>query len=256
MATTIKKREEIEEQFKWKLEDMYETDEAWEKEYDEFFPRCEEIKFYEGKLGSDVNALLGYFEKLDELNYYINRIIVYSNQRYHQDTAVSKYQAYAAKAENAIVAFGSAIAFAAPEILAIPESVIQQFYADEPKLLKYKRALDEQFRSKEHILSPAEEALLAKMSEVTRSASNIYEMFNNADIKFGSIRDVEGNRLPITHGSFISLLENSDRTVRRSAHMLLSGESGSISCKNWDSAAPQKSSSYAATLTTSRVLVA
>lgn len=218
METTIKKRSEIPEEFTWCLEDMYASDELWEEEYSTFMGITEEIKKFEGTLGSSAAQLLAYFKKLDEMNYYINRLIVYSNERFHQDTAVSKYQAMAAKAENAAVAYGSAIAFASPEILNIPRETIDKFMAEEEGLLHYKRVIDEEFRTKEHTLSPAEEAILANAQEVSGAPSNIFEMFNNADIKFPSIRDLEGNRIPITHGTFIQLLENPDRSVRKGAY--------------------------------------
>ena len=39
----------------------------------------------------------------------------------------------------------------------------------------------------------------------------IYSMLNNADIKFPTIEDEEGNEVEITQGNFIPLMESKDR---------------------------------------------
>lgn len=228
MAGEIKKRSEIDEQFQWCLEDMYETDELWEEEYRKLVSLADAMKDLDGNLGKDSKNLLRYFEQYDEMTYYVNRLVVYANERFHQDTTVAKYQAMAAKADNALMIFSSATAFASPEILKIPEDVLKGFLENEPKLAAYERALSEQLRKKEHVLSAAEEALLANANELKSAPSNIFEMFNNADIKFPSIRDVEGNRLAVTHGTFGQLLENSERSVRKAAYESLYG-----SFKQW-----------------------
>jgi oligoendopeptidase F len=86
---------------------------------------------------------------------------------------------------------------------------------EEPKLSEYDRSLHEIRRYKEHTLSAAEERLLAKMGEVAAGPSNIFSMFSDADIHFPSVRDVEGNRIPITNGNFIRLQGSADRDLRK-----------------------------------------
>ena len=117
--TKLRKRSEIPEEYKWKLEDMYETDELWEEEADKLAKLGDEMAQFQGKLGESASNLLAFMKKKDEISYYIARVIVYSNQRSHQDTAVTKYQGYVAKAESVAVGVSSAMAFADPEILSI-----------------------------------------------------------------------------------------------------------------------------------------
>ena len=159
--TKLRKRSEISEEYKWKLEDMYATDELWEEEADKLEKLGEEIAQFKGKLSESADTLLAFMKKKDEISYYSGRVIVYSNQKSHQDTAVTKYQGYVAKAESVVVGVRSAMAFADPEILNISEDIIEQFYKDEPELLKYKRVIDEIQRRKAHTLSEAEEKILA-----------------------------------------------------------------------------------------------
>ncbi len=213
----VMKREEIAEEYKWNMEDMFASDELWEKEYDQTMDLCKEMKAFQGTLGDSAKQLLGYMKKQDEAAFHMSRVYVYANQRSHQDTAVSKYQGYASKADTLMVAYQSAASFAGPEILALPEEKIAQFYAEQPELENYRRAIDEILRGKEHTLSKEEENLLAEVGEIAVGPSNIFSMFNNADIKFPYITDTEGNKIQISHGNFIQMMENKDRSVRHQA---------------------------------------
>ena len=211
----LRKRDEIPQEYKWKLEDMYASDELWEDETKKVSVLAADIAKLDGHLSDDAGKLLDFFKKQDELTYYMGRIVVYSNERSHEDTAVSKYQAYVSKAESLSVEVASALSFADPQILQIPKEKLEQFYTDEPQLLHYKRAIDETMRRKEHTLSQAEENILAQTGEMAAAPENIFSMFNNADIKFPYITDVEGNKIRITHGNFIDFLSSKDRSLRK-----------------------------------------
>lgn len=215
----LRRREEIPQEYKWKLEDMFASDEKWEEETEKTLSYAKEIAKFEGHLSNDAATLLAYLEKNDEVSYHLARIYVYANQSSHQDTAVAKYQGYAAKAESIMIQVSSAAAFADPEILQIPEDTLEKFYEQEPKLLKYKRAIDEILRQKEHTLSAAEESILAQVNELAAMPKNIFGMFNNADLKFPYITDVEGNKIQITHGNFIDFLSDKDRSLRKQVFM-------------------------------------
>lgn len=213
----VLKRDEISDEYKWNLEDMFASDELWEEEYEQTKELCNKIASYQGKLTESAATLLDYFQDTDEANYHLERIYVYANERYHQDTAVSQYQGYASRADSLMVMAESSSAFAEPEILEVSEETIDAFYKEQPELLKYQRAIDEILRKKAHTLSKEEEKILADAGEIAVGPENIFSMFNNADIRFPAIKDTEGNELPVSHGTFIQLMENKDRNIRKQA---------------------------------------
>lgn len=213
----VLKRDEISDEYKWNLEDMFASDELWEEEYEQTKELCNKIASYQGKLTESAATLLAYFQDTDEANYHLERIYVYANERYHQDTAVSQYQGYASRADSLMVMAESSSAFAEPEILEVSEETIDAFYKEQPELLKYQRAIDEILRKKAHTLSKEEEKILADAGEIAVGPENIFSMFNNADIRFPAIKDTEGNELPVSHGTFIQLMENKDRNIRKQA---------------------------------------
>ncbi len=211
----LRRRQDISAEYKWKLTDLYETDEQWNEEVEKAKELCTQIQAFAGTLGQSAKQLLDFFRLRDELSRRAARICVYANESYHQDTADAKYQGFAAASDSVMVLMNAAVSFADPEILAIPEETLRSFWEEEPQLQVYRRRIELILREKEHTLSPEKEQILAEVGELAVAPSNIYSMFNNADIKFPSITDVEGNRIQITHGNFIRFMNDKDRSLRK-----------------------------------------
>lgn len=212
-----KKRSEIDDKYKWAITDLYEDDDLWQKEYDEVLALSKDLSTYEGHLGEGAETLYEYFLKSGQMNKLLERVYVYANQRYHEDTSNATYQKLSDMAENLMVTVSSSTSFATAEILDIPEEKIDRFYKDEPALLEYKRYIDNLLRKKPHVLSKKEEKLLAEMGEVADASSNIFSMFNNADLKFGKVKNEEGEEMELTHARYSLFLQSKDRTVRKDA---------------------------------------
>ena len=217
MAKELKARKDIPDQYKWNMKDMFASDELWEEEAKQLQELAKEIAKYQGRLSESAATLLEFLKKSDELDFHAERVIVYANQKYHEDTAVSKYQGYMAKAGSIGVEVGSAMAFMEPEILAMDVAKLEEFFQQEPGLEHYRRRIDTILRDKEHVRSAEVEAVLAMAQDIAAAPSDIFSMFNNADLKFPSVTDVEGNRIQITHGNYISLIESKDRNLRKEA---------------------------------------
>ena len=113
----LRKREEIPQEYLWKLEDMFASDKQWEDEVQKVEELSKDLAAMEGTLSKSGASLLGYLKKSDELNFYLTRVYVYANMRYHQDTQVSKYQGYSNRADALMVAASSAQCDGEPEIL-------------------------------------------------------------------------------------------------------------------------------------------
>ncbi|MNM12299.1 Oligoendopeptidase F, plasmid [compost metagenome] len=209
------KRSEVPAENRWKLEDMFANQQEWDRTYDETKKLIEEASKFQGKL-TDAAALKECFELDDELSLKTERLYVYAHMRQDEDTADPVYQALSQKAKKLSVDAGEALSYVTPEILALPVEKLDQFIAD-PSLSDYTFTLTEMKRQKAHILSKAEEALLAQVGTLSQAPQNIFGMLNNADLKFPKIKDEDGKEVELTHGSYIKFLESPDREVRRSA---------------------------------------
>ncbi|MGN0626390.1 MAG: oligoendopeptidase F [Oscillospiraceae bacterium] len=215
MAKEILKRSEVPEEFTWNLKDIFESDEAWLAEYEALKELPEKVAAFRGKLGESAANLLEFFKEDDELNVRLEMLYGYASCKCDQDTANSTYQDFRGKAMSVIVAISSAGAYASPEIMAIPEETLNRFYEEEPELETYRRSIYSVRRRAEHILSPECEAILSAAGEMSEAPQTISSTFENADLKFPSVTDKEGNTYPLTGGSFVPLLESPDQEFRK-----------------------------------------
>ena len=210
------KREEIPQQYKWKMEDLYATNEAWEADFLKLQKGIEELSKFEGTLGQSAENLLKMHETLDNLNQIAEKVYVYANQRLHENTGNAYYQGLSGKAQMLIVQMGEAGAYIEPELLSIPENQLEEMLKAEG-LSKYAMFYKRLLRRKEHILSKEMEELLAGVEEVAEGPKDTFMMFNNADIKFPVITGEDGAPVEITHGKYAKLLESQNREVRKAA---------------------------------------
>lgn len=215
-----KQRSEIAQQDKWRIEDIYATDEAWEADYNECIRRAKEKCVYQGRLAESVQILYQALKESDEADLLVEHVYVYAFMKYYEDTANAVYQEMSGRAQAAVTKLSEKYAFLTPEILAIDQKKMQE-YLNSDTLALYRHALEDILAKKEHALSEKEERLLAMAGQVTASPNEIFSKFNNADVKFGTILDEDGNEVELTNGRYSVFMESNDRSVRENAFKAL-----------------------------------
>lgn len=210
-------REEIDSKYKWDLSSMFPSDEAFEAGLEELKAYCPKLLAFKGKISTSAQALLEYLQLEDQMNLLLYKIINYAERKSDEDTRVAKYQAYVANVTSAYTQVGEATSWFAAELLAIPAESVEKFYAEVPALEFYRRKLNKILNQREHTLSAEEEALLARAEELAVQPTNIFSMFDDADLTFEDAVDSEGKTHKLTSGSFVPLLMDADRVLRESA---------------------------------------
>ena len=214
---SIPKRSEVPEEMTWNLKDMFESDQAWMAEYEAMKEFPAKIAAFQGTLARSAQDLLAWFRLQDEIELRLSVLMGYASCKGDEDTGNSFYQDVRGKAMNVYVSIASAAAFATPEIMAIADETLDRFYAQQPELETYRRSLYQIRRRKDHILSPAEERLLASAGEMANASENIAGVFRNADQIFPDVTDSQGSVHPLTDATFVPLLTSPDRELRRRA---------------------------------------
>ena len=210
-------REEIDSKYKWDLSSMFPSDEAFEAGLEELKAYCPKLLAFKGKISTSAQALLEFLQLEDQMNLLLYKIINYAERKSDEDTRVAKYQAYVANATSAYTQVGEATSWFAAELLAIPAESVEKFYVEVPALEFYRRKLNKILNQREHTLSAEEEALLARAEELAVQPTNIFSMFDDADLTFDDAVDSEGKTHKLTSGSFVPLLMDADRVLRKSA---------------------------------------
>ncbi|MCD8020995.1 MAG: oligoendopeptidase F [Clostridiales bacterium] len=213
----VPRRAECDKKYQWHIEDLYETDALWEQDYERLEQEIAELSAYEGRLKEGSAVFLEYMDKKQEVMKRFEAVYVYANQRYHEDTGNAFYQKMSGKAQVLSLKLSNATVYEEPELLEIGEKTVHFWMEENDEMEQYRRFFYELFRQQEHVLSKEMEAILADVSDMSDDISNIFSMFNNADVRFPSIRGKEGEEIPVSHGRYTLLMESPDREIRKQA---------------------------------------
>ncbi len=214
----IPKRSELAKEDTWATEDMYPSDEAWEQELASLAADQEKLVSYAGRLGESGAVLFEYLSAMEAVDVKVSLLANYCMRKQDEDTRNSVYQAMTGKFMGVVVALSAAGSFETPEIMAISDEALEEFYKAEPRLERYRRYLTNMRRRRAHTLSAAEEKLLAAAGEMADAPDTIYGMFADADITFDDAVDSKGAAHPLSQGNFVACQLSEDRQLRKSAY--------------------------------------
>lgn len=212
------KRDEIEAKYKWKLEDIYQTNEPWEddfKKLSEILPGLADYKETFTKNAENLYSAFKAFEKAQSIG---EKLYVYSRMRRDEDNTNSLYQGMTDRALSLNIRMGSMLSFISPELLKKEESELLGFLENHDELNKeFDYSIKNLLRRKPHVLSEKEEKILSMSSEFASGSQQIFTMLNNADLKFGKI-DVEGEEKDLTHATYVVYMQSQNRETRKNAY--------------------------------------
>ncbi len=218
----LRRRDEIPESDKWRIDKIYETPAKWNEELNKLKEEAPKLKDFEGKLGNkeDLKAFLLLNEKLSRK---LGKLYVYAHMRSHEDTSNPEMQSLVNKIDPYSAEFSSYTAYFVPEILSLKEGTIENFINEDKDLKQYKIYFEMILNEKPHILSKEVESVLASVSDCLGAPESIYSMITNSDMTFGEIVDESGRKVELTEGNYISFIKSKDRKVREAAFKLLFG---------------------------------
>lgn len=212
-------REEQQLENTWDLTTIFQSDEEFDKAYQDLENKLDLAdKFKNGFSSAD--ELADALETERELDVELGKVFVYAHLKHDQDTSNDTYSALESRARSLAVKYSAAWSFLVPAIMEIPEETLKE-YAQSERLNEFKFDLEKLNKQRPYVLSDKEEQLLAQAGEVMHTPTQVYGMFNNADITFEPAVDKDGNEHELSQGNFIELLKSSDRILRESAYKSL-----------------------------------
>lgn len=212
----LKKRSEVSEQETWDLSDLFNNFESWETKFASLpneivIENIINTKF-KNKLSHSPEILFECIQYRDNLNRTLENLYVYASLKSTEDTENTQATEAVGKIENKIAMLNSKFAFINPEILSIPN--IEEWLVKKP-LDSYHFYISEILRSKKHILTEKEEAILSRISVPLKIFDEIHSKWNNADLKFLPATDSHGNSHIVTNARYSLNLQSQDRTLRK-----------------------------------------
>lgn len=207
-------RKQVNDKHKWKVTDIFTSDEQWEKEFDRLNSSLDFSRF-QGKLG-DRATLLSYLKANDEFTAALEKVIGYANLKRDEDTRISKYNAYSGKIDMLYSKYCTATAFFEPEMSTLDEKYLKELLSD-GDFAAYDYQIELLIKRRAHVASEKEERLVALASETLGSFYDIFAMIDNADLPLPEI-EWEGEKRKLSHGLYGVILHSPDRAKREEAY--------------------------------------
>ncbi|MHB8969138.1 MAG: oligoendopeptidase F [Pirellulaceae bacterium] len=209
-------RDQVASDDTWDLASLFQDDAAWEEAFQRYERRIKGYEKFRGQLGTSAAVLAKCLEFDSQLDRLGERLGVYAFLRTAEDQTNSGHQRMLGRFQNVATRAGQAASFIRPELLALPAAKLRKLMAHE-SIKFYRLLLERLVRFQPHTLNHREEELLAMQGEMAQAASRTFRQLYDADLKFGFIRNEQGEKIELTNATFTQLLHSPKRTVRREA---------------------------------------
>jgi oligoendopeptidase F len=216
--SSVPERSDIDQTYKWDLDDIYRSDEEWREAFEAVKERVPELEAYEGRVTESPETLLELLELEEEVVREVAKVSTYAQLRSAEDTRNQEYQAMSARAQSLQADVSSAASYVEPELQELSWEDVEAFTEEVPALAEYEHYFDDALRMKPHTRSKEVEELLADLSEITGAPSDIYSMLTNADMEFPTVENPAGEEVEISLGNFTKLQKHQNREYRQTVY--------------------------------------
>lgn len=198
----------------WQVEDMFPTDEDWERSFNWAINNIDFSKF-SGRLGNR-DDLLAFLKANDEFMKVVERLAVYASMRHDEDTRISKYTSYNSKVGMLFAKYSADVAFYEPEMASLDEDYLSALVEDKD-FSDYDYQLKTLIKRKPHVISEQEEKLVALAGETLGTFRETFSMIDNADLPLPEV-ELDGKKVKLSHGIYGLVLHSDDREKRKEVY--------------------------------------
>ena len=224
MMTEIKKvptRSEVPEELTWDLERVYQSIEDWKKDQQKLEQKLAEFRRAKDQMKAGAEEFLTVIEHYLEIMRIYEKLAVFASMKNDQDTTNFKYQELQGMADNLGTQVSEAVAWFQPALVHLDDRVVQDYFEQNPNLELYRHFITELRSQQDHLLSDAQEELLAAAGNIFGAPEKTFEMLSDADLKFPVVEGGNGQKVELSEGTYSKLLESADQKVRRGAFKAL-----------------------------------
>ena len=210
-------REKIDPKYKWDLTCIYKSEDDFELD----MKRAEELigafGSHEADMISSAECLFATFFDYFAAQRILEKLYQYASRSFDVDTSNNKYQGMSTRVLDLYNKLGEKSFFLSPYLLKLDRETLDRWFAEYPKLEYYRRAIETEFRYKEHTLTEEGERICSLLRKCMGTHDDIYSIFKNSDMRHGKVKGEDGRRVELTDSNYIAFLMSGDRSVRRSA---------------------------------------
>lgn len=218
----MKTRNEVDLEDRWNVEALYPSQQAWEEALKTFIPNPQQtplspaLQAYQGTFGNGAEKVKEALDLSMRIDRELSKLYTYAHLRHDEDITNPEFKKSYEQILNFAHAFSQETSWMQPELMALPDSLLNQ-YLTSPILADYHFYLEKMVRMKKHTLSQDNEKLLALAAQALQTPHKTFSAINDADFKFGSVLNSQGEEKPLSHGTYGIYLREQDRVLRENA---------------------------------------
>jgi oligoendopeptidase F len=214
-AARTRDRHQIEDKYKWNLDDIFPSWAAWQEAYSTLEAGIDRFAALKGSLASGPEKLVEAFQLSDELGQLAYRVWYYPSLRYDEDQRDNDVNAKRQQVQILFARLQQAQSWFNPELLKVPLETVRGWLSQSEPLRLYTFAIEDLYRQQEHVLDEEGERLMSLSSRLASSPNEAYFALSTADAKFPKITLSSGEEVTVSYGQYRAILstrrEQSDR---------------------------------------------
>src|SRR5688572_20560864 len=215
--TRTRRREDIEDRFKWNLDDIFRSWEEWEAAYKRLEAGIERYAALKGTLSEGPERLLDAFKLSEELGQLAYRVWYFPSLRYDEDQRDNTVNARRQQVQILFARWKQAESWFNPELLQIPIETVRDWIRRTEALRLYSFAIEDLYRQQEHVLDEKGERLMSLASRLASAPNDAYWALSTADAKFPTVTLSNGETVTVSYGQYRAILatrrEQADRAT-------------------------------------------
>lgn len=213
-----KERCEVDKCYKWDLEKIYKTVEDIDKDKQKIEDSVTSLLNYKGHLCDSSDNLYNALKLYFEIERTLDKLIVYSNMKLHEDMSLSSSRTIASKYDKFLDEVSSQISFFSVELLKNDESLIKKYIKEDERLKEYEFSIEQVFRDKPYILNEEQEKMMANLGEVLNTPTEIYETLDTTSLSFDDFY-INNEKYSLNQSNYTLYLRDDNREIRKKAFL-------------------------------------
>ncbi len=220
-SSDLIERDKIEKKYTWNLEDIYKSVQEWENDFKFLKNQIERYYDFKGKVSESANTLLECLKFDEKISIKLDQMYLYAMLSKDLDLANAENQGRYDRLVVLHSEISAVSSFIIPEILSAKREKVFSYLKENDELKIYEHMFEDLFRTEKHRLSEREEEILSLAAPALNTSTDVFSMFNNADIDFPKVEDENGNLIQVSHGRYGAAMYSTDREYRKRVYKAL-----------------------------------
>ena len=214
----LKKRNEIEKQYKWNLNDIYPNWEEWNSDLEQLKKLIAEVPSYQGEISTNSEKFIQFITLEEKISRLLDKIYLYPYLQRDLDSTDETSSIKLQEIEGIYANYSISSSWVTPEILTIPKETMTTWINENEVLESNRFPIMEIYRLQEHVLSSDKEKLISYFGQYMGVPSDIYSELSTSDIKWNEVEFSDGSKMPVTNAAYSKIVStNRNQEDRRKA---------------------------------------